>query len=75
MRKKSRRSNGNGKQEKQTGNALALSLLISHSMKVRGEKAFGYVMPAIDVKYTEIEAGGKAKQEEIKNEVRNCRKV
>lgn len=37
-------------------------------MKVRGEKAFAYVMPAIDVKYTEIEAGGKAKQEEIKNE-------
>lgn len=64
MRKKRRRSNG--KQEKQTGNALSISLC--HSMKVRGEKAFGYVMPAIDVKYTEIEAGGKAKQEEIKNE-------
>lgn len=75
MRKKSRRSNG--KQEKQTGNALALalSLIISHSMKVRGEKAFGYVMPAIDVKYTEMEAGGKAKKEEIKNEERNCSKV
>lgn len=44
-------------------------------MKVRGEKAFGYVMPAIDVKYTEMEAGGKAKKEEIKNEERNCSKV